>query len=82
MQQSLPALTLKNIPSLYHKYVAQIKQGQNVMLDLSEITEIDSSGIALILELKELATKKNCAFSLNKPSLAVLRLCTLYKINF
>ena len=75
-------LTIKNIPSLYARFVATIDQGQNTTLDLSNVSEVDSSGIALILELKQVAKNKNCTLSIDNPSPAILRLCNLYKINF
>lgn len=76
------SLIIKNIPSLYAKFVATIDQGQNLTLDLSGVTEVDSSGIALLIELKQLAQKKNCILTIDNPSSAILRLCNLYKINF
>lgn len=74
-------LTIQNIPALHKEYVAQINKGLAITFDLSNVTEIDSSGIALIIELKQTAKNKNCSFILNNPSVAVLRLCNLYKIN-
>lgn len=75
-------LIIKNIPSLYAKFVNTIDQGKNLTLDLSSVSEVDSSGIALIIEFKKLAQEKNCILTIGNPSTAILRLCNLYKINF
>lgn len=81
LKPSLP-LTIKNISALYREFTALINQGLDITFDLSEVTEVDSSGIALIIELKQYAKSKKRNFITHSPSPLVLRLCNLYKINF
>ena len=81
LKPELP-LTLKNIPTLYKNFISMLKQGISIDLDLKEVNEIDSAGVALIIELKQLAKNKNYHFTINNPSQSVLRLCSLYNVNF
>lgn len=81
MLKAIPQLTIDNISILYRDIVNLIKTNKDVTLDLSHITEVDSSGIALICELKQFAKSQGAELNIHNPSNAFLRLCKLYKIN-
>ena len=57
-----------------------IKHNTELQLNLSEITNIDSSGIALLIELKQVAVQSHCVLLFQNTTEAVQRLLTLYKI--
>lgn len=81
MLKTLPQLTLDNISILYRDVIGLIKDKKTVTLDLSHITEVDSSGIALLCELKQFAHTNGTSLTLQNLSDAILRLCKLYKIT-
>lgn len=81
MLKAISQLTLNNISIVYRDVIHLIKGSKVVALDLSHINEIDSSGIALLCELKQVAKTYGSTLNLQNPSSAVLRLCKLYKIT-
>jgi len=60
-----------------------INQDRNTLINLSDITYIDSSGIASLVEGYQLAKNKQLEFGLidvSKPALSVLKLAHLDKV--
>ena len=58
-----------------------ISPAKKLVLDLSELSDIDSSGIAMLLTLQEIAKQQKCNLTLSNLSPFTSRLCDLYKIN-
>ena len=54
---------------------------KNVTFDLSNVNNIDSAGIAFLIELKNTATNKSCNLVFTNPSTQINNLCQLYKIT-
>ncbi|MFN8769880.1 MAG: lipid asymmetry maintenance protein MlaB [Neisseriaceae bacterium] len=53
----------------------------NLVIDLSNISSIDSAGIALLIELKNIAKQKNKQLFYNNPTEDITRLCKLYRVT-
>ena len=74
-------LVTHNISNIYKQLFRLIKKYKQLKLDLSVIKNIDSSGLALLLELKSMAAKEKCNLSINTDNHIIMRLCQLYKVN-
>lgn len=60
-----------------------VDQGQNLMVDMSAVNYIDSSGVASLVEALQASKKKNLDFSLtdvSEPALKVFKLARLEKV--
>lgn len=80
MKYALTApLTSKTVSNQFKQLAKLIATSSTLMLDLSEVANIDSAGLALLVELKNLAQGKQCKLSFHKSEI-VERLCQLYKI--
>ena len=70
-------------PKARESLLAQISTGRPLLVDLSEVTYMDSSGVASLVEGLQTAKKKGLAFALvavSKPVMSVLALARLDKV--
>ncbi|MHC8442057.1 MAG: STAS domain-containing protein [Candidatus Eutrophobiaceae bacterium] len=70
-------------PKVRNTLLKNIKEGGTLLLDLSAIDYIDSSGIACMVEGMQESNKKNAAFALISISdtvLSVLKLARLHEV--
>ena len=71
---------LESSPELRELLLEQVGRGRPVVVDLSGVAYIDSSGIASLVEAFQIARKAGSAFglaSVSEPALRVLRLARL-----
>ena len=52
-----------------------------LIFDLSDVNNIDSAGIAFLIDLKNIAANKACSLEFTNPSTQIINLCQLYKIT-
>jgi ABC-type transporter Mla MlaB component len=74
-------LIIQNISGLKKYFESEMRKSTSLSVDLSSVSEVDTSGIALLVELKQYAKLVNCILSYENLSSAILKLCKLYKIN-
>jgi ABC-type transporter Mla MlaB component len=75
------SLTISTVGALHKPMVETIAKLKGIELNLSEITSIDSAGIAFLLDLKSIAENKNCTLKfINIPDI-VERFCSLYNVS-
>ena len=58
-----------------------VERGSRVLVDLSEVTYIDSSGVASLIEAFQLARKRSVDFALADVSPAALRVLELARLD-
>lgn len=76
------ALTSKNVMNFYYEYKDLIKNcPSNITIDLNNIDEVDSSGIAVLLELSQWAKFLKKTVNFKNISASLQNLCDLYKID-
>jgi ABC-type transporter Mla MlaB component len=82
MQYQLPPqLDYKQVPYQFKMVVDLLKQNRGLDIDLSTISRVDSSGIALLVELKNMAKRHNWQLNYLSPTSEILKLCSLYSLN-
>ena len=74
-------LTNANVNQLLDQILAKLKTVETLNLDCSQVVNIDSAGIALLLELKSIASKQNIKLNLQNKSASICALCELYAIK-
>ncbi len=62
-------------------FINLITKESKIQIDLSDVIDIDSSGIAFLLELKQQAAHKKCQLIFINKTDAIQRLADLYKIT-
>ena len=78
LQHSLIASNIAiQLPPLKRLVLANL----NLTFDLSNVTNIDSAGIAFLVELKNIAKINKCNLVFTNPSTQINHLCQLYKIS-
>ena len=74
-------LLISSVTDLLRDVGKLVGKSSVISIDLCKVSEIDSAGIAFLIELKSLAKQKNCRLIfLNVPSI-VTRLCELYQVT-
>jgi anti-sigma B factor antagonist len=74
---------LERSPDARKVLLDSVNKGHNVLVDMSGVEYIDSSGIASLVEALQASKKKNLDFSLthvSEPALKVFRLARLEKV--
>lgn len=74
-------LVISNINNYLKEFSNTISKSPELTFDLSNISDIDSAGLAFLLELKKLAKQANCSLKFINSNDQVERLCQLYKIS-
>lgn len=72
---------LSNSPELRKTILGALKVVQDVIVNLSEVTYIDSSGIAALVEGLQLANTKDKTFTLTQPSNQVRSILELARLD-
>jgi len=72
---------LESSPRLRELLLGLVRDGRDVLVDLSAVTYIDSSGVASLIEAFQLARRSGPAFALVAPSAAALRVLQLARLD-
>lgn len=72
---------LQHTPSLRKSLLEAVSGGRPVVVDMSQVSYIDSSGVASLVEAYQAARKKGFAFSLAGLSPAALRVLQLARLD-
>jgi anti-sigma B factor antagonist len=72
---------LQNSPALRKELLARLAERQDVVVDLSGVAYIDSSGIASLVEAYQTARRQGGGFSLAAVSPAALRVLKLARLD-
>ena len=76
-------IDLESSPAARETLLKCVEHTSNVIVDLSEVSYIDSSGVASLVEALQAAKKKGCQFALaavSEPTRRVLELARLDKV--
>jgi anti-sigma B factor antagonist len=74
---------LSTSPAVRKALLATLQEGKDLLIDLSEVTYLDSSGVAALVEAFQVARSKRLRFGLvgaSSGALNVLRLARLDKV--
>ncbi len=74
---------LERSPDARKVLLESVDKGHNVLVDMSAVDYIDSSGVASLVEALQASKKKNLDFTLtqvSEPALKVFRLARLEKV--
>ena len=74
-------IDLQSSPAVRQQLLACFDHHDRVVVDLSSVTYIDSSGVASLVEAFQLSRKKNGSFSLVNVSNAVMRVLSLARLD-
>ena len=72
---------LQSSPAVRQQLLACFEKHTRVVVDLSGVTYIDSSGVASLVEAFQLARKKSGTFALAHVSPAVMRVLSLARLD-
>ena len=73
-------LTIQYADALKQELLAVLAKGKPVELDLSEVSELDSSGVQLLYYAKQAANRQALGFELRQHSPAVIEVFELYRL--
>ena len=74
------AMTIYEAVSIRDAFIESLEAFDGVILNLEEVTEIDISGIQLIISANKTAQKNNKAFTVSGLSDAVARACPAHAL--
>jgi anti-sigma B factor antagonist len=72
---------LENSDSLREQVSAALESNSAVSVNMSEVSYIDSSGIAALIESRQKAEEANKNFKIQKPSEAVISVLKMAKLD-
>ena len=72
---------LESSPRLRELLLGLVRGGRDVLVDLSAVSYIDSSGVASLIEAFQVARRSGTAFALVAPSQAALRVLQLARLD-
>lgn len=72
---------LENSDSLREQVSAALESNSAVSVNMSEVSYIDSSGIAALIESRQKAEEANKSFKIQKPSEAVISVLKMAKLD-
>ena len=72
---------LENSDSLREQVSAALESNSVVSVNMSEVSYIDSSGIAALIESRQKAEEANKSFKIQKPSEAVISVLKMAKLD-
>lgn len=78
-------LDFDTVPALLQRRGVQMKAGQNLTIDLSEVTRVDSAGLALMIEWLRESERKGLEMTFThvpEQLLSIARVCGLEDILF
>jgi anti-sigma B factor antagonist len=74
-------LDLENYSNLREQVSVALQKNMVVVLDMCEVSYVDSSGVAALIESKQKAEKAGKEFKIQKPSEAVTSVLNLAKLD-
>ena len=74
-------LVMTTVSSLHKSMQILLAKTKALQLDLSLIKNVDSAGIAFLLELKSIAKRNGCKLDFIKTPGLIERFCKLYKVT-
>ena len=74
-------LTILTVGKLHKPTVKIIAKSKILDIDLSEVKNIDSAGVAFLLDLKSIAKSTNSTLSFSNTPDIIERFCQLYKVS-
>ncbi len=75
------SLLVSNVTQLLSEFNKHIDSKALVTIDLSNISNIDSAGLAFLIELKTNCIHNNYKINFTNPSEPVINFCKLYQIT-
>tara|TARA_B100000029_G_scaffold240418_1_gene237601 strand:- start:301 stop:633 length:333 start_codon:yes stop_codon:yes gene_type:complete len=72
---------LETSPAVRQGLIECIEKHDNVIVDMSQVSYIDSSGVASLVEAFQLSRKKGSSFALAHVSAAALRVLNLARLD-
>ena len=72
---------LQTSPQVRTKLLETLEKSKRVVVDLSAVNYIDSSGVASLVEAFQVSRKKNASFSLASVSSAAMRVLSLARLD-
>ena len=74
-------LLITTVAALLKQTLKHIASSSKLDIDLSNVPDIDSAGIAFLLELKAIAKQKNCHLIFSNTPTNIDKLCQLYQVT-
>ena len=74
-------LIISTVGTLYKNILGVIAKTKSLELDLSLVTNVDSAGVAFLLELKSIAKQNGCKLNFTKTPDIIEHFCQLYKVT-
>jgi anti-sigma B factor antagonist len=75
------SVDLENSPNIRKVLLDAVQDGRNVLVDMAEVTYIDSSGIACLIEALQTARKKGADLALLSVSAQAKRVLELARLD-
>jgi ABC-type transporter Mla MlaB component len=75
------SLLINNVTKLLRQFNKHINSGGSITLDLSDVSNIDSAGLAFLIELKTNCIHNNCKINFINLSEPIINFCKLYQIT-
>jgi anti-sigma B factor antagonist len=72
---------LQTSPAVRQKLLENLEQYKRIVVDLSAVNYIDSSGVASLVEAFQVSRKKGSAFALASVSSAAMRVLSLARLD-
>ena len=76
------SLLINDVSSLLKEFETYIIPSNIVTIDLGDVSNIDSAGVAFLVELKVSGRQQNCQISFVNISKPVINFCQLYQLTF
>jgi len=74
-------LIISTVGNLHKSTVKIVAKSKTLDIDLSGVKNIDSAGVAFLLDLKSIAKNIGCALSFSNTPDIIERFCQLYKVS-
>jgi len=74
-------LIISTVGNLHKPTLKIITKSKTLDIDLSGVKNIDSAGVAFLLDLKSIAKNASCALSFSNTPDIIERFCQLYKVS-
>ncbi len=75
------SLLINDVTKLLRQFSKLITSESSITIDLSDVSRIDSAGLAFLIELKTNCTHNSCKISFINLSEPVINFCKLYQIT-
>ncbi len=75
------SLLITNVSKLLNSVTKLVTVHRIFQVDLSDVTHIDSAGVAFLVELKNIAQQKKCKLTFINLPAPVNKFCQLYQIT-